>query len=186
MYCIVAIPKLPRKGSFFGTCNCGVPKRDGVPCVHMAVLTEAGDIPIQDLTRVTIMPFWLTTDHWRKQYPENVRCNGTVNIRLVMSKYNPEDSIRYCPDWLAPRKSGRPKKMQRELGVSDHVQLGAKKRKKKMFCKLCHKFNHNTVDCYRNPKNARNDEGMPETNNDEYPFGNDKGGGGGDGEIGLV
>ena len=43
----VAIPKTANNGSFFGGCNCGVPKRDGVPCIHMAVLAEAGDIPIQ-------------------------------------------------------------------------------------------------------------------------------------------
>ncbi len=45
----------------------------------------------------------------------------------MKSKYNHEDNIRYCPDWLAPKEEGWPKKTQRELGVSDHVQLGAKK-----------------------------------------------------------
>ena len=180
----VAIPKIANHGSFFGGCNCGVPKRDGVPCVHMAVLADAGDIPIQDFSRVSLMPFWLSTTHWRKQYPENVSCNGTVNIRLVMSKYNPEDNIRYCPDWLAPKKAGRPKKNHRELGVSDHVESGAKKRKKKMFCKLCHKFNHDTIDCYRNPNNARNDQGIPE-HDDGQPFGSGEGGGR-DGDTGVV
>jgi hypothetical protein len=76
----VVIPKLPTNGSFFGRCKCGVLKHDGVPCINMAVLVEAGDIPIQEFTRVLLMPFWLTATHWHKQHPENVSCNGTVNI----------------------------------------------------------------------------------------------------------
>ena len=31
----------------------------------------------------------------------------------------------------------------------------AKKRKTNRYCSICHKFNHMTVDCYRNPMNAR-------------------------------
>ncbi len=77
---IVTIPKALRNGSFFGTCNCGVLKHDGVPCIHMSVLVEAGDIPIKECTRVSIMPFWLTTDHWHQQYPKNLSCNGTVKF----------------------------------------------------------------------------------------------------------
>ncbi len=172
----VAIPKLPTNGSFFGRCKCGVPKRDGVPCVHMTVLVDVGDIPIQEFIRVSLISFWLTTTHWCKQYPKNVTCNGTVNIWLVMSMYNPEDNIRYyCPDWLAPKKAGQPKKNHSELGVSDHVQSGAKKRKKKIFCQLCHEFNHNTIDCYRNPNNARSNQGIPEQD-DEHPLASGEGG----------
>ncbi len=96
-------------------------------------------------------------------------------MRLVMSKYNPEEDIRYCPDWLAANKTGRPKKNQRALGVTNHIQSKTKKRKKKMLCSICNKFNHNTVDCYQNPNNARKQHHLPENNNaDEF----DDGGGG--------
>ena len=30
---------------------------------------------------------------------------------------------------------------------------GKKKKAKHMFCGICHKFNHKTVDCWRNPNN---------------------------------
>ena len=36
----VVIPKHTKYGSLFGACNCGVPRRDGIPCIHMAVLAE--------------------------------------------------------------------------------------------------------------------------------------------------
>jgi hypothetical protein len=183
----VTIPKYSRYGSFFGTCNCGVPKRDGVPCIHMAVLAEAGDIPNPDFTRLSVMPFWMSTEHWRKQYPQNMSCNGSVSIRLVMSKYDPEDDIRYCPDWLAANKTGRPKKNQRAQGITDHIQSATKKKKRKMFCTICHKFNHISMDCYQNPINAREQQHLPENNNADM-FDDAGGGIGGvtDGASGFV
>ena len=158
----VTIPKQPQLGSWFGTCNCGVPKRDGIPCNHMAVLADAGDIPNPDFTRLSVMPYWFRTEHWRRQYPRHVTCNGTVNLRLVMSKYDPEGDIQYCPEWLAPNKAGRPKKNARKLGPTDHIASSAKKRKTKRFCSICHKFNHNTVDCYLNLMNVRMQDNVPE------------------------
>jgi hypothetical protein len=151
----ITIPKAERLGSLFGTCNCGIPKRDGIPCRHMAVLADAGDIPNPLFTRLSVMPYWFRTAHWRRQYPRNVPCNGRVNLRFVMSKYEPEGDIQYCPEWLAPNKAGRPKKNTRIMGPTDHIAASAKKRKKNRYCSICHKFNHMTVDCYRNPMNAR-------------------------------
>ena len=74
------IPKQAVRGSFFGTCNCRVPKHDGLPCIHMAVLADAGDIPNLAFTRLSVMPFWLSTEQWRKQYPMGLTCSGSVNI----------------------------------------------------------------------------------------------------------
>jgi hypothetical protein len=158
----VTIPKHATQGSFFGTCNCGIPKRDGIPCVHMAVLVDGGDIPNPEFTRVTVMPYWWRTDHWRTQFPQDVTCIGSVNLRLIMSKYNPEGDIRYFPDWLAPNKAGRPKKNQRKIGVADHIANMPKKRRKRMFCTFCQKFNHNDIDCFQNPINARAQDDEPE------------------------
>jgi hypothetical protein len=149
-------------GFFVGTCNCGVPKRDGIPCNHMAVLVDAGDIPNPAFTGLSVMPYWFRTEHWRRQYPRNVQCNGTVNLRLVMSKYEPEGDIQYCPEWLAPSKAGRSKKNERKMGPTDYIAASSKKRKTKRFCSICHKFNHNTIDCYQNPMNARTQGDVPE------------------------
>jgi len=38
----------------------------------------------------------------------------------------------------------------------DHIEESAKKKRKRRvryFCKICHKFNHNTQDCWKNPNN---------------------------------
>jgi hypothetical protein len=77
-----------------------------------------------------------------------------------MGLYDPDDRIRYGPEWAAPRKAGRPKGNQRLMSVADHIVTSAKKRKrrKKLFCSICNKFNHNTDDCFLNPKKSRNDE----------------------------
>ena len=52
-------------------------------------------------------------------------------------------------------KKGRPKANAREKGVSDYIKESGKKRKRtvRYFCKICHKYNHNTKDCYKNPVN---------------------------------
>jgi len=148
------------RNSMFGRCTCGVPKRDGVPCIHMAVLVLAGDLPEPMLTQVSIMPYWLTTAHWRQQYPQDLLCLGSLSIKGVMGFYQPDATIRYGPEWAAPRKAGRPKGDNRVMSVVDHIENSAKKRKRqrKLFCSICNKFNHNTDDCYQNQKNARDND----------------------------
>jgi hypothetical protein len=39
--------------------------------------------------------------------------------------------MKYCPSWVAPKKKGRPKKEVRKLGIADHVQQAAAKRRRK-------------------------------------------------------
>ena len=58
----VIIPVEEMMGSRFGTCACGKPKTDGVPCRHMVVVAMSSKI--EGLTRIHIMPYWWTTDHW--------------------------------------------------------------------------------------------------------------------------
>ena len=41
----VVVLKEPLKGSFLGTCTCGVDKRDSIPCKHMAALVMSSCIP---------------------------------------------------------------------------------------------------------------------------------------------
>jgi hypothetical protein len=52
----VIIPVEEMRGSRFGTCTCGKPKTDGVPCRHMVVI--AMSLKIKGLTRTHIMPYW--------------------------------------------------------------------------------------------------------------------------------
>ncbi len=71
----------------------------------------------------------------------------------MKGKYDPNNDVCYCPSWLGANKSGRPSKNdgKRKPGVMDAIEKAVKKkRKKRMFCALCQKFNHVTKDCYKN------------------------------------
>ena len=39
---------------------------------------------------------------------------------------NPRDNIKYCPTWIIGRKKGRPKKEERNLGITDHIAKSMK------------------------------------------------------------
>ena len=68
------------------------------------------------------MPYWLTTAHWRQQFPENSVSRGNITISSIKSKYSTKDMIWYYPDWAAPKKAGRPKKDSgRKPGVMDAI-----------------------------------------------------------------
>jgi hypothetical protein len=45
---IVKLPKAPFNRCYFGTCTCGVPAKDGIPCQHMAVICEIIEYPMSD------------------------------------------------------------------------------------------------------------------------------------------
>jgi hypothetical protein len=149
----VTIPKMPKHGSHFGTCTCGVPKRDGIPCEHMVMMANAGVIQKEWCTRLSIMPYWFSTAHWHLQFHQTVVCRDDINIPIVKGKYDPHNDVCYCPSWSGANKSRRPSKSdgKRKPGVMDAIKkAGRKKRKKRMFCDLCQKFNHVTKDCYKN------------------------------------
>ena len=59
---VVTIPMEERMGARFGTCTCGKPKTDGIPCKHMVVVAKSSKI--EGLTRMHIMPYWWTTEQW--------------------------------------------------------------------------------------------------------------------------
>jgi len=60
---------------------------------------------------------------------------------------------------LAAKKKGQPKKNVRKKSVTDLIEESAKKKKQtrriKLYCRVCFKHNHNTVDCYQNPANEQ-------------------------------
>jgi hypothetical protein len=54
---------------------------------------------------------------------------------------------------------GHPKKNVCEKSIMDHIEEAAKKKCKRrawMFCKTCHKFNHDMEQCMKNPANQVN------------------------------
>ena len=56
------VVKIPREvqehGSRFGSCTCGFPNKEGIPCDHMFGIFNAGKIP--NMSRVSLMPFCYT------------------------------------------------------------------------------------------------------------------------------
>jgi hypothetical protein len=149
----VTIPTKDTMGSRFGLCTCRKSTKDGVPCRHMVAIVKPSKI--KGLSRIQIMPYWLTSAHWQAQYAADVvYCRTDVSINAVKTTSNPEDDLRYCPAWIAGNKKGRPKKNIHQKSVIDLIEeLSNNKRKqrRKMFCNICQKFNHTTADCFKNP-----------------------------------
>ena len=112
----VCIPKIPIRGSYFGSCTCGVDKRDAVPCEHMAVVA-AGSC-VKDVTRHNIFPYWWTRSHWREQIPQLPLVTQKVTINSIKAANEPNHNLRYCPDWTASEVAGRPKKNKRKQSVT--------------------------------------------------------------------
>jgi len=129
---IVKIPKVGKDhGSWFGSCSCGFPKKEGIPCDHMVAITKAGRIP--NLSRVELMPFWHTRAQWQLQFPKDEVYKADITWANIKKTADANEHIRYCPTWSAPNKKGRPKNNVWKLGISDHIkQAGAKRRKKKV------------------------------------------------------
>ena len=142
-------------GSRFGTCPCGKPAKDGVPCQHM--VTIAKSMAIEGLSRVKIIPYWWTTAHWPAQYAADVYCRTDVSLDIIKATYHPDDKLRYCPAFLSVKK-GSPKKNTCQKSVMDHIEESTskkRKRRKRMLYKLCHKLNHNTSECFKHPLNQQ-------------------------------
>jgi hypothetical protein len=122
-----AIPMFEHEDSYFGTCTCGVPKVDGVPCVHMIAVVKSNRI--EGLNESNIMPYWYKTSHWRKQYPEGTNvCAGNITLAILRETHRPQKDYKLCPGISGPKKSGRPKKLLR-LKSAIEVALDNKKKK---------------------------------------------------------
>jgi hypothetical protein len=111
----VVVLKQPAKGLFFGTCTCGVDKRDLIPCEHMTALVVSSRVP--DITRHNIMPYWWTTAQWKSQFPLDTVAHCNTNMAMIHEDHEPSGNYRYCPDWSSPNKAGRPKKNERRKSV---------------------------------------------------------------------
>jgi hypothetical protein len=146
------LPKEAVDGSLFDTCTCGADKTDAVPCEHMAAVALSSRLRPQ-ITPISIMPAWWGREQWRKQFPSNVYCDGNTTMKSIKDGKIPDVTLRYCPDWTAPNKSGHPKKAERRKSVLEEATAKAKGEKKppkmkRRRCAICGKWNHKTEDCF--------------------------------------
>jgi hypothetical protein len=81
------LPKEGKLDSRFGSCTGGNPAKDGILYHHMVVLVRSSSI--NELIRIGIMPYWLTTAHWQAQYPENLYCTTEMTMKSVYAMSNP-------------------------------------------------------------------------------------------------
>ena len=114
-----------RLGSHFGGCRCNAPCVDGLPCHHMVAVVKSARI--NGLTPNNSMPEWWTTEMWRKQYPQDVHSLNDFCIESLKLSEQGNQSMRYCPPFVAPNKSGRPKEGKRKKGSWEETK--PKKRK---------------------------------------------------------
>jgi hypothetical protein len=127
---VVEIPREAHEhGSRFGSCTCGFPKKEGIPCDHMVAIVKSGRIP--NMSRVTLMPYWYTREQWKLQFPKEFVYRADVTWENIRKSDSIDERMKYCPSWVAPKKKGRPKKEVRKLGIADHVQQAAAKRRRK-------------------------------------------------------
>jgi hypothetical protein len=57
------------------------------------------------------------------------------------------------------RKRGRSKKRERQMTVMERGAASLHKKRKrrvKMWCEICEKWNHTTIQCWKNPENYVN------------------------------
>ncbi len=104
------------------------------------------------------MLYWWTTAHWQAQYAMDVYYPTDISLNTVKSLTVPEDCLRYCPLLTAAKKKGQPKANNREKSLVDHISESAHKkrgRSTKLNFRICHRFDHNMVDCFQNPANKQ-------------------------------
>ena len=146
-------------GSYFGTCSCGQDKVDGIPCVHMAAVALSSRLRPQ-ITPMSIMPYWWGREQWRRQFPDDVFADFPSSMKSIKDGKIPDPSYRYCPDWTAPNKSGRPKKNdRRKSGIEmamENKKGDRKKSVKRIRCQICGKWNHETNDCFILTRHQKN------------------------------
>ena len=86
----------------------------------------------------------------------DVYCPTDISLNTAKSLTNTDERLRYCPLWMSAKKKGRPKVNVCEKSVVDFIKELVKKkqtRRMKIYCRICHKFHHNTADCFQNPTN---------------------------------
>ncbi len=55
---------------------------------------------------------------------------NTITLTSIKTNLSLTDHLKYCLAWTVGQKKGRPKKQQRWLGITNHIQNSAKKRRR--------------------------------------------------------
>ena len=115
------------------SCTCGVHQVDGVPCRH-AIAVAKSPAQRNGYTVLNSMPIHWTAATWRLQFPMDDMFAGTFDLDLLKERYDPDNSIHYCPEFAGMRKKGRPKKTSRaksplEIAMAEHNGSVKKKRR---------------------------------------------------------
>ena len=109
---------------------------------------------------MSIMPYWWGREQWRRQFPDDVFADFSSTMKSIKDGKIPDPSYRYCPDWTAPNKSGRPKKNdQKKSGIEmamENKKGDRKKSVKRIRCQICGKWNHKTKDCFILTRHQKN------------------------------
>ena len=123
----------PAEMMYYGSCSCGAMSIDGAPCHHFAAVIKSGRVTGAGgpITMMNAMPRWWSTSQWKFQYPQDevIRCG--FDIEYLKEKYPPDSKIRYCPDLVAPRKTGRPPNGKRIKGAIEVAMERKKNQKEK-------------------------------------------------------
>ena len=61
-------------------------------------------------------------------------------------------TLKYCPDWITPRKKGRPKgngrqKSAREIAMAGKRKRNTNKKNRSQYCCFCDTFGHTARKC---------------------------------------
>ncbi len=124
-------------GSAFGGCSCRKANTDGVPCHHMVAGVKSSRI--EGLTPTNAMPYWWSTECWRKKFP--FECNITFDSGIeTIPATTADTTLKYIPPYAAARKAGCPKMDKpnksplegggKRKGMDDTVELPTTKRSK--------------------------------------------------------
>jgi hypothetical protein len=105
------------------------------------------------ITPISIMLTWWGREQGRKQFLSDVFCDGSTTMKSIKDGKIPDITLRYFPDWIAPKKSGRPKKAERRKSGIEEAMAKAKGGKKspkmkRRRCAICGKWNHKKDDCF--------------------------------------
>ena len=94
------------------------------------------------------------------QFPQKALGVTNVSMSSIISENQPDFKLRYCPDWTASQKKGRPKKDKRKKSVLESAkgQKGTKRasgvKRARRYCQVCGKHSHITNDCWEFERNA--------------------------------
>ena len=104
---------------------------------HLVAVVKSGKAP--GLTMQNVMPAWWRTSTWWGQLPEEGVVHASFDICYLQEKYPLNNTVHYCPAFVAANKSGCPMKNRRKksaleqaLEENNEKRMMAKKNSKKI------------------------------------------------------